>query len=68
MNRAAAICMIIGSSIWLTLASYDSLLYLQSILDYPLMDIAKIALYRIGWTLIPICFLIASIFLLTNKK
>jgi len=68
MNKTAAICMTIGSSIWIVLVFYDSFLFLQFSLNYSLMDIAIAALSRIGWILVPICFLVASIFLLINKK
>ena len=67
MNRKVAICFITGSFIWTLLAIFDTFLLYYRNMRYENMDIVGFVLYRTGWTLIPICFLIASILLLKNN-
>ena len=68
MNKTAAIFMIVGATIWCVLILYETFNNLKSILDGPLTGLATFILYTIAWLSIPICFLIASILLLNNKK
>ena len=68
MNKTAAIFMIVGATIWCVLSLYETFYNLKHILDGPLTALATFILYTIARLSIPICFLIASILLLNNKK
>ena len=69
MNKAAAICMIIGSSIWIIGDIYWIIKNIETYTEhFPELDLLGMLVpYMIDF-LVPIFFLVASIFLLINKK
>ena len=69
MNKTAAIFMIVGATIWCVQSLYEIINILNHIfLESPVTASATFILFTIARLSIPICFLIASILLLNNKK
>ncbi len=68
MNKAAAICMIIGSSIWIISNIYSVIKNIEIYTEHPELDLIGMLVPLMIHFLIPIFFLVASIFLFINKK
>ena len=68
MNKTAAIFMIVGATIWCVQSLYEIINILNHIIDNPVTASVTLILFTIARLSIPICFLIASILLLNNKK